>query len=63
MNRTHAGPLSALCAQCGVAIGAYQSRWYGNDGAVHVWKPGTVERADCLTPENKHKYPHYYTDG
>lgn len=64
INRKHAGPAAAICAVCGLEIGAYESRRYGDDGAVHVWKPDEIaEPAACLTHANKHKYPHYYTDG
>jgi hypothetical protein len=63
-EREHAGPDSAICDECGLEIGAYASRRYGDSGAVHVWKPGVVaELGDCLTQENKHNYPYFYTDG
>lgn len=65
INGKHAGPAAAICAECGVEIGAYESRRYGDDGAIHTWKPGPgadAELAACLTHANKHKYPHYYTD-
>lgn len=64
IDRKHAGPAAAVCAECGEEIGAYESRRYGNDGAVHVWMPGEIAtRSKCLSAANKHKYPNWYTDG
>jgi hypothetical protein len=56
------GPSRGVCAVCGEEIGAYESRQFGKAGAVHVWKRDDAA-GSCLTPENKHLYPFYYTDG
>lgn len=64
MDRTFCGPSIGVCAVCGKEIGAYESRRFGNTGAVHIWKPDAIAvLAECLTKENAHLYPHYYTDG
>jgi hypothetical protein len=57
----HNGPRVAICAECGEEIGGYESRRYGEDGAVHVFRGASL--AKCLTSENADKYPLYYTDG
>jgi hypothetical protein len=62
--RAFCGPARGACAVCGLEIGGYESRRYGADGAVHVWKPGALaELATCLNRSNEHRYPYFYTDG
>lgn len=53
----HCGPSRAICAVCGEEIPAYESRQFGETGAVHVFEP------DCYRLANQRLYPYYYTDG
>jgi hypothetical protein len=61
------GPTAGVCATCGRVIGAYESRYYGPKGAVHIWDPdapaGKPEFSDCYNKTNAALYPDYYTDG
>lgn len=58
----HRGPKQAVCAVCGKTIGPYESRYYGDTGAVHRWIEGTSTTALCRVGREA-DFPHYYTDG
>lgn len=60
----YCGPSRGVCAVCGREIGSYESRFYGDTGAVHIWEPDQIStQAKCRTDRNADLYPHYYTDG
>lgn len=66
-NPIYTGPMETQCAECGDIIPAYESRYWGDTGAVCAFKIIKTsilpQFTSCRTDANKHKYPNYYTDG
>lgn len=61
-SKQHCGPRRATCVACGQEIGAYESRYFGPEGAVHAWDSSLPKR--CPTNKGREdRFPYYYTDG
>jgi hypothetical protein len=58
----HSGPSRAVCVGCGGTIAAYDSRYFGEVGAIHARSHDNRE-GGCVPDSDHALYPYYYTDG